>query len=82
MKKRRMTVVEQLKATPDMKVPFNLARLFPCEKASQLSWSFANEEVSLCDGYHPGDYGSLEEWRALVSYLAEQFGGSVTWGGR
>lgn len=38
-----------------------------------------NSSIILGNDDRYGDSGSLEEWRKAVEYLADQFGGQVTW---
>lgn len=73
------TVKHWMETIPRIKIPFEHARLLPCEKAANAHWDFAGNSVSLADNCHGGDYASVEEWRRLIEYLAEQFGGKVKW---
>lgn len=73
------TVKYWMDTIPEIRFPFEHARLLPCEKAANAHWHFAGSSVSLGDTHHGGDYGSVEEWRKLTEYLAKQFGGKVEW---
>ncbi len=67
-----MKVIEQVKLQKDIKVPFNVWRMFS-EQCEFIN--IAGSQASL-----GGDFGTTEELREAVKFYVEQLGGTVKWG--
>ena len=60
-----------LKSQPPIKMPYNVMRFFGPDSRSI---EFAGDQASLGE-----DYGTIEEMREVVDWLADQFDGKVKW---
>lgn len=69
VKKRR--AVDEMRSQ-DIPIPWEINRFLDLEGRLPVS----GEQASLSKG---GDYGSLDDMRKCVEWLADQFGGKVKW---
>ena len=63
--------IELAVEVPPIKIPWTVARFF---KGGHTEITFSGKDVSIGE-----DYGSVQELRKVIDWLADQFGGKVKW---
>lgn len=71
MPSKKKKAHKKMKYVEPIKMPYNVMRFF-VEGSREIT--FANDQASLGE-----DYGTIEELRDVVEWLADQFGGKVEW---
>jgi len=71
MNKKQLKAYEQLELQSDIEIPLEISKLL-----GTLKIKVAGNQLCLSD---KGDFGTLEEFRALAKFLVDQLGGTVTW---
>lgn len=69
-------IIEKTKELEESQESSTIAWRFLGSKKGKV-FNIAGQEIALSSG--DGDYGNMEEWRMVIEWMADQFGGSVKW---